>query len=520
MSISKPIEIPYAIKRLEESVRIIKQSVNELPALRKRLDKNMTVKANARDIYNDLQNQHRRLVSAFDIAALSLFEAELDELANHTVKLGQSISAFVLMTPDYSKLCEVLGNYLAGLPITNPIEAETIVDAVLNDTNAVNERATTNSRIIGRLMNRVRMGYYPTCTDNLEHIFRGLEFPEGTTFNLFDPCCGCGIALRYLAERASEIEVETKTFGIELDTYRAEEALTRIDRVGFGSYFYSRISNEAFHAMLLNPPYMTVMTEGGNRARSEKSFLVDSINHLMMGGLLIYIIPYYRLTSDVARVLCENFSDISIWKFTESEFEKHKQIAVLGTRQKKIDGSKPAKELLSQVLKAETIPQLSDMQVGRYHLPSANKEVVQFKGAVFNETELANQLSRSKSFARIFKRSKLDKGEKRPLLPLNISQIGLVGGSGLINGPVECDTPHIIKGRIVKEKLIRVDENTDTEGNLISTTVTETISNKLIFNALTSRGFISFTDYGGGAMDEPDYGLSDADDAHLGRFAS
>ena len=59
-------------------------------------------------------------------------------------------------------------------------------------------------------------------------------------------------------------------------------------------------------------------------------------------------------------------------------------------------------------------------------------------------------MRRSSSFAQMLAHSELDDGTKRPPLPLSIGQIGLVGGSGMINGLIECDTPHIIKGRIVK----------------------------------------------------------------------
>ena len=33
---------------------------------------------------------------------------------------------------------------------------------------------------------------------------------------------------------------------------------------------------------------------------------MESMGHLMIGGLLIYIIPYYRLTPDICRILGEN----------------------------------------------------------------------------------------------------------------------------------------------------------------------------------------------------------------------
>jgi len=508
-------EIPYAIVKLEEAARIIRQSINELPILRKRLEKNIDVKPKAREIYGDLQNQHRRLLGAFDTVALSLLEIEQDELANHSVKLGQSIKSFNLMTPDYTKLCEALNSYLSRLPFIDSGEINADCDITTQEAKA------TNNRIIGRLMNNVRMGYYPTCTDNLVRVVDGIDFPDGVTTNLLDPCCGCGLALRFIAEKARGKDAECKTYGIELDGYRAEEALTRLDRVGFGSFYHSRISNEAFHAMLLNPPYLSLMTEGGNNTRSEKRFLVDSINNLMMDGLLIYIIPYYRLTPDIARILCDNFNDISVWKFTSGEFKKFKQIAILGTRHKRRDGSIRAHELSSSALEPDKLPELTELPIGRYQLPAISKEVTLFKGAMFNKVELAEQLSNSKSLTRLFQKSKLDSITKRPLLPLSIGQIGLVGGSGLINGLVECDSPHIIKGRIVKEKRTRANDNINSRGDLSSTTITETISNKLIFNILTPNGFLSLTDYGDdGAIVNPDNGPNDDANSSLGHSNS
>ena len=513
-------QTPYAIAKLGESARAIRQAINELPALRKRLERNREVKAKAREIYNDMQNQHRKLLGALDTAALSLLEAEQDDMANHSVKLGQSIKSFNLMTPDYTKLCAVFNNYLSRLPLADPSEVN-IIDGIDTDTKDASAVQTTNNRIIGRLMNNVRMGYYPTCTDNLAHITRGMDFPENVTINLLDPCCGCGIALSSMGEVIASNGVNCKTYGIELDSYRAEEALTRVDRVGFGSFYHSRISNEAFHAMLLNPPYLSLMTEGGNNTRSERLFLVDSISNLMIGGLLVYIIPYYRLTADIARILCENFSDLSIWKFTGAEFKRFKQVAILGTRIKRRNCSETYSELASMVLNPSMLPELSELPAGRYQLPNINKEVALFKGALFNENELSEQLSKSKSFSRVFQRSALDSATKRPLLPLSLGQIGLVGGSGLINGLVECETPHIIKGRVIKEKRTRMEANENSRGDLISTTQTETISNKLTFNLLTPAGFISLTDHGGdGSIEDFDDAPGDDTTSRLGRSGS
>ncbi len=475
----------YAVVKLEESSRTIKQALNELPLLRKKLGKYQDNKAKARDLYGDLQQQYNKLLSALDSSVLSLLEMELSDIADYSVKLSRSIKAFNLMTPDYTKLCSALTGYLEKLPISD-----------------APERKTTNAAVIGRLMASVKMGYYPTDMEHVKHLARGIEFPnDDIKVNIFDPCCGCGLALRALSDGNN-----CTTYGIELDRHRAEESLTRLDRVGFGSYFRSRISNEAFHAMLLNPPYLSVMTEGGTNVRHEKRFLIDSLSHLMRGGLLIYIVPYYRLTVDICRVLCDNFDDLTVWKFMGDEFKKYRQVAVMGVRCKRRDGSAMVQELASLALEPHNLRELSELPENRYQLPQTEKKVELFKGAEFNVAELAEQLSKSTSFSRLFEKNKLDSDVKRPLLPLNIGQVGLIGGSGLINGLVKCDTPHIIKGRIVKENSVNKEENLNIKGELMSTTVYETRSNKMIFNLLTPQGFLSLADYSGqntnGAVDD------------------
>ena len=338
-------------------------------------------------------------------------------------------------------------------------------------------------------MNHVRMGYYPTDPENIAHILRGIAFPEGVTTNLLDPCCGCGKALRQLADGNN-----CYTYGMELDEHRAEEAQTRLHRVGFGSFFHSQISREAFHVLFLNPPYLSVLTEGGSRVRSEKQFLVQSIRTLMPGGLLIYIVPYYRLTPDICKILAENFSDLSVWKFTDGEFARFHQAVVLGLRRKPTEDDETADRLGTQTLTPEKIPCITELEENRYALPAVTKTVEVFRGERFNEKELERQLTRSGSFTRLLHaKSALDSMEKHPLLPLSIGQIGLIGGSGMINGLIECDTPHIIKGRIVKVKNTEREEQFDYRGNHIGAEVHEVVSNKMIFNVLTPNGFLALS---------------------------
>ncbi len=68
-----------------------------------------------------------------------------------------------------------------------------------------------------------------------------------------------------------------------------------------------------------------------------------------------------------------------------------------------------------------------------------------------------------------------------------------MGGSGLINGLVDCETPHIIKGRIIKVRSVEREEQFSDRGMHMGAQVKEVISNKMVFNVLTPRGFKALT---------------------------
>ena len=418
--------------------------------------------AAARDTYSQLQQTRKDLVAILADIRMLLMEVEETQLAAMAGQLQTGLRRFSLMSNTYRPVYDVLRDLAGKLPV----------------------EGKANAAVIGRLMNNVKMGYYPTDPDNISLILRGIRFPEGVTTNLLDPCCGCGKALRQLAQGNN-----CYAYGMELDESRAEEAQTRLHRVGFGSFFYSRISHEAFHLLFLNPPYLSVLNESGGRARHEKKFLIESLCHLAYGGLLIYVIPYYRLTLDICRILCDNFDDLTVWRFTGSEFKKFKQIAVLGIRKRRDMEPSDAFWLEQYTVDPTAIPCLAELPEDRYVLPAQPLEVSVFKGEKFNQKELEQQLRRSGSFTRLMARSELDGGVKHPLLPLSIGQIGLIGGAGMINGLIECGSPHVIKGRIVKVVSTEVEDQFTSSGKHYGAIERQVISNKMIFNVLTPQGF-------------------------------
>ena len=468
---SEPLELqtqkPYALDQLAQLQVQIMQSAQGMVVQRAKIEKyRQSDLAAARDTYTELERIRAHLVERLTGSQLFLLEMEEYPLASAADQLRRGLAGFQLMSTGYKPVYEALAKFTASFPTGQK----------------------TSAAIVGRLMNNIKLGYYPTDPGNISLLLRGIHFPEGVTTNLFDPCCGCGKALRQLAQGNN-----CYAYGVELDESRAEEAQTRLHRVGFGSFFHSRISHEAFHLLFLNPPYLSVINESGGRSRHEKRFLIESIPTLMYGGLLIYVIPYYRLTSDICRILVDNFDELTVWRFTDSEFKKFKQAAVLGIRKKRDTELSDTLWLEQLACSPAKIPPLTQLPESRYALPAQPMTVNTFKGERFNQKELEQQLRRSDSFAQMMARSELDSGVKHPLLPLSISQIGLIGGSGMINGLIECDTPHIIKGRIIKVVRMESEEKFNYRGDHMGSEITETISNKMIFNVLTPNGFKALT---------------------------
>ena len=405
----------FCLKEIEKSKTVILTLSSQFPKLREAYEKYKGTRVKREyDSIADLLKAVKRLLEEFPALVLQLNEYGDRELSKTTERLYGVLKKFnYLGTTDYFKLCMALESFANELPTADH---------------------NINTAKLAHLMNRARMGYFPTDLSHVQMLKDAIVFP-GSPVNLLDPCCGEGLTLQAFSKG-----VQARTYGIEIDEVRGEEAQRRLQRVGFGSFFHSRISLNAFQGLWLNPPYLSVPSENGNK-RLEKAFLADSIRHLQVGGIMIYIIPYYRATPDVCRVLCENFTDLRVHKFIGKEFERFKQVAIIGRKIERCEAEKMAKRLSEYMLDDEKIPLITELPKDCYEMPAATKNVELFKGAVFNVSELADQLKKSPSIERLFEERTLDNRERRPLLPLNLSQVGLVGASGMMNGLVECDTP-------------------------------------------------------------------------------
>ena len=106
-----------------------------------------------------------------------------------------------------------------------------LVSALNSFADMLPNKKSIDAKAAAHLMNRIKMGYFPTDLEHIRLIKQAVNFPK-TQVNILDPCCGEGLALKVFAENEN-----AETYGIELDESRGHTAQKNLDRVGLGSFF-------------------------------------------------------------------------------------------------------------------------------------------------------------------------------------------------------------------------------------------------------------------------------------------
>ena len=298
-----------------------------------------------------------------------------------------------------------------------------------------------------RLAGRIKMGYYPTPLSVVDRIKSFVAVPDNQKINVFDPCCGEGLALKVFSEG-----FHSETYGIELDGYRAEEAKQNIDHVLKCSYTQTRITNGCFSVLFLNPPYDEETFSNGmvtSSERKEKLFLKDIIKYLKPKGLLVYIIPQTRLDKSIAKILSYRFEDIRTYRFHGEEYDAFKQIVILGVKKKSPELDNDSYSLLAKAKDMRLLELPFEQAI--YRLPDAGK-VNLFRSTVIDLQELAREAKASPLWRNFREMTRVDAANNdRPPLPLHQGHIALMLANGCLDGVVgeEADR-HVVKGKVQK----------------------------------------------------------------------
>jgi hypothetical protein len=198
-----------------------------------------------------------------------------------------------------------------------------------------------------------------------------------------------------------------------------------------------RCPAEGISLLYLNPPYDLEIGRTNNQ-RLELVFLEHTHRWLRPGGVLIFVIPQAQLKS-CTRILSEHFTDITVYKLTEPECVRYKQVAVLGTRRKRHQYLRDS-IFLDAVRRLERLASKSDLQAlsnqpaSRYEIPQTGPVMLTNTGIPLDEVEdLLLDSAAYRQASRILLPKQRDV-RGRPLTPLHGGHVGLLCTAGMLNG--------------------------------------------------------------------------------------
>jgi SAM-dependent methyltransferase len=285
-----------------------------------------------------------------------------------------------------------------------------------------------------RIQGRLKLGYYPLPASEAQRTRSFFRFPTEQSQAL-DPCSGTGSALNTLAA-----DTKVRTYGIELDAYRAAEARVLLDEVIQGSVFDTHAPVETFSLLFLNPPYDFEIGEGKNK-RMERLFLEHVARWLKPGGVLVFVAPYDRF-SDCRGTLTTQFRDKAIYRLTAPESVPYEQVVLFGVRRSRLERERLTDRAvnegnwkLQQLTRSyDAIPPLPDEPDRQYAVPPAPPARLEYHGLPLDLIE--DLLDNSPAWRQAQRITHAPKTEfsGRPLTPLHKGHVGLLCTSGLLNG--------------------------------------------------------------------------------------
>lgn len=302
-----------------------------------------------------------------------------------------------------------------------------------------------------RLTGRERLGFYPLPVQEASRIRRFVSF-LGEQCSALDPCVGDGLAFAEIASGEKVLR-----YGVELDAGRTEQARAKHIDVIHGDCFDVQCPVESFSLVYLNPPYDFEISEEKSQ-RMEKLFLEHVYRWLRSGGVLVFVVPVKRI-ADCAVLLSRHFRDIRVYRLTEPESARYKQIAVFGIRRTRQERDRLRDNEIIQTqlwlgaleAKLEELAPLRSEPDSTYATPAAGPVRMAHRGLPLDEIEdlLPKSSAYRQASAVIFGQQAEVSG--RPLTPLHGGHVGLLCTAGMLNGIFGAgETRHIAHWQSVK----------------------------------------------------------------------
>ena len=341
---------------------------------------------------------------------------------------------------------------------------------------------------MARFQSQAKMQYYPTPPAIAEAIARSLIRSAPGLIRAIDPACGEGTALRLATGPLGD---PVERYGIELNQERAEVAcgvLTRILRADIRS---TRVANDAFGLLFLNPPYdfdIPALDEAAQRL--ELYFLQAAVRYLAVGGVLVYLIPDRRLTSKIANLLAYHFERIQVFRFPGEAYSPYQQIVLFAVRKATpFRDDEVLRTLRSIGARTITPPDLPEHVEPAYSVPTSRRVAnLLFQSLSVDPQDLVQEMEKHGLTEVIFRRLHPEAAayRMRPIMPLRRGHLALVLASGHLNNELVEDPMTgdrlLVKGRTEKDTVRQEDQEADG-----GKTITERDVLKIIITALDLR---------------------------------
>ena len=298
-----------------------------------------------------------------------------------------------------------------------------------------------------RPQGKTKLAFFPLPIQQAKLLRHCLEFD--CDFAALDPCVGDGVAFTKLLEAT-----HARRYGIEIDANRAEQARQLGIETLQANTMDVRCPAESISLLYLNPPYDFEVGRTNNQ-RLELVFLEHTYRWLKPGGILVFVIPQPQLKA-CARTLSEHFADLTVYRLTEPESVRYKQVAVLGRRRKRIQYRRDS-ALLESLRWLESLALIPDLQAltdvvtALYEVPPSGPVVLTNIGIPLDEIEdVLLDSAAYRQASRILLPKQRDV-QGRPLTPLHGGHVGLLCTAGMLNGVFgEGEDRHIAHWRSVK----------------------------------------------------------------------
>jgi Uncharacterised methyltransferase family (DUF6094) len=350
-----------------------------------------------------------------------------------------------------------------------------------------------------RLIAQIKQGYYPAPPEAIAEILRHLKIPDPPPdskftredVNILDPCAGEAKALVQIAEGLGVSWGQV--FAIELNASRSAritEAYPDIRLLGPCSFEGTRVTRHSFSLVYLNPPFDDQLD---GRGREETSFLTQSVDLLVPGGILVLVCPVTQVFGRrrMCGLLDTWFDQLELYLFPD-DCRQYNECVVFGRRRKT---ALPDELIFEEgiltnrgVRRCSAVPiaqlaRLGEPQFNQWNyaepdIASRNSELdvwelppsvapKRFQKTALTDEELERELARSPLHNALRQRNLSPL--KRPPLSLNKGHTSLLLMTGMLDGYVPSNPPHVVRGLTSKvEKLHRTEHSETPSGDAVT----------------------------------------------------